>query len=97
MSKIVITAKVKIKEEFYLDVYEQLLLLYKHSIEEDGCIQFDLHNDVDDKNTFVFVETWVNQEALDNHTKSEHFISYIKKVSEKIEDLKINRLIKIEI
>ncbi|NQY20689.1 MAG: antibiotic biosynthesis monooxygenase [Campylobacteraceae bacterium] len=98
MSQVVVVAKIKIKEEFYLEVYKELLLVYKYTLANDeGCLQYDLHNDIDDKHTFAFVETWENQDALDAHAKTDHFMDFVKSISDKIEDLKINRLIKIEI
>lgn len=98
MNKVVVVAKIKIKEEFYLDVYEQLLLVYRDThANDDGCIQYDLHNDVEDKHTFIFVETWENELCLEEHMKTEHFLNFVKKVSDKIELLEVNKLIKLEI
>lgn len=98
MSQVVIVAKVKIKEESYLEVYEELLKVYKYThANDEGCIQYDLHNDADDKYSFVFVETWENQEALDAHMQTEHFLDFVRKSAEKLEVLEVKRLIKINI
>ncbi len=98
MNRVVVIAKIKIKEEFYLDVYKELLLIYKHTHENDeGCIQYDLHNDLDDKHTFIFVETWENKTYLDEHMKQKHFLNFIKEISSKIESLEVNKLLKIDI
>ena len=44
MSKIVIVAKLRIKEEFRDEVYRELLSLQKNTNELDkGCIQYELH------------------------------------------------------
>ena len=46
MSKIVIVAKVKIKDEFKEEVYNELIDLHKSTHQLDkGCIQYDLHKD----------------------------------------------------
>ena len=98
MSQVVVVAKVKIKEEFYLDVYEELLKVYKYThANDEGCIQYDLHSDEDDKYSFVFVETWENQEALDAHMQTEHFLKFVRKAAEKLELLEVKRLVKINI
>ena len=46
MSKIVIVAKVKIKEEFVSEIYPLLVNLHNSTHKNDeGCIQYDLHKD----------------------------------------------------
>lgn len=98
MNRVVVVAKIKIKEEFYLDVYKELLLIYKGTHDNDeGCIQYDLHNDLEDKHTFIFVETWENEVYLEEHMKQKHFLNFVKEVSSKIDILEVNKLIKIEI
>ena len=34
---------------------------------EAGCINYDLHRDVDDPARFMFHENWVSKTALDEH------------------------------
>lgn len=98
MNRVVVVAKVRIKEEFYLDVYEELLLIYRDThANDEGCIQYDLHSDIDDKHTFVFVETWENEIYLEEHMQTEHFLKFVKKASDKLELLEVNKLIKIEV
>lgn len=98
MSKVVIVAKVKIKEEFVSEIYPLLESLHKSTHENDfGCIQYDLHKDLEDKNSFTFIETWENAEVLDAHMQKEHFISFVKSVENKLENLEINKLEKQEI
>ena len=96
MSKIVIVAKLKIKEQFKDEVYTELLALHKSTHElDEGCIQYDLHKDLEDSNSFTFVETWENQELLDAHMTKEHFLAFVKKVENKLENLEISKLEKL--
>ncbi len=68
MSKVVIVAKIKIKEEFKDEILDELKELHKSTHAFDsGCLQYDLHKDLEDSNSFTFVETWENQELLDAH------------------------------
>lgn len=41
---------------------------------EDGCIEYDLYENVDVPGEFTFVEKWVSREALDKHLGTEHFL-----------------------
>jgi quinol monooxygenase YgiN len=96
MSKVVIVAKVKVKEEYRDEVYASLVELHKstHSLDK-GCLQYDLHKDLDDANSFVFIETWENQELLDAHMETDHFLTFVKKVENKLDNLEISKLEKL--
>ena len=96
MSNVVIVAKVKIKKEFKEEVYTNLVELHKSTHTLDiGCLQYDLHKDLDDENSFVFIETWENQNLLDSHMSTEHFLTFVKKVEDKLENLDITKLEKL--
>ena len=98
MKNIVIVAKIKVKEEFRNEVYNELLKLHESTHKNDkGCIQYDLHKDLGDENSFTFVETWENAEFLSLHEQKEHFKSFVLKIENKIENLEINKLEKIDI
>ena len=93
MSQIVIVAKVTIKEEFTQEVYPLLETLHKQTHANDfGCRQYDLHKDLENPNSFTFIETWENMELLDTHMQKEHFLSFVKKVENKLENLEISKL-----
>lgn len=98
MNEVVVVANIKIKEEFKDEIYSELLKIYKatHSLDK-GCIQYDLHKDLNGKNSFVFVETWQSQEMLDLHMKKDHFLSFVVKAENKLENLEIKILEKVKI
>ncbi|WP_417325100.1 putative quinol monooxygenase [Halarcobacter sp.] len=98
MKNIIVVAKLKVKEEFLDEVYQELVKLHSNTHKfDDGCIQYDLHQDTEDKYSFTFVETWANQEALSNHEKKEHFISFVNALEDKLESLNIDKLKKLDI
>lgn len=39
---------------------------------EDGCIRYDLFQDVSDPTKFTFIEEWTSPAALEAHSKSAH-------------------------
>jgi quinol monooxygenase YgiN len=98
MSKVVIVAKIKVKEEFKEEIYSNLAELHKNThFFDKGCLQYDLHKDLDDVNSFVFIETWENQDLLDAHMTTDHFLSFVRKVEDKLENLEITKLEKINL
>jgi quinol monooxygenase YgiN len=98
MKNIVIVATIKVKDGFKDVVFNELKNLYKATHKFDvGCIQYDLHKDLDDENSFTFVETWENQELLSAHEEKEHFLSFVATIKDKIELLTINKLEKVDI
>lgn len=97
MKNIVIVATVKVKDVFKDEVYSELLKLHEATHKHDeGCIQYDLHKNLDDENSFTFVETWENEEFLSAHEKKEHFITFVSKIENKIDGLTINKLEKVD-
>ena len=98
MKNIVIIANIKVKTGFKDEVYNELKKLHTATHKFDkGCIQYDLHKDLSDENSFTFVETWENAEFLAEHEKKEHFINFVSKVENKIDALTISKLEKLDI
>lgn len=98
MKNIVIVANIKVKEGFKDEVYSELVKLYEatHKYDE-GCIQYKLHKDLSDKNSFTFIETWENPAFLALHEEKEHFKTFVVKIENKIENLTISKLEKLDI
>lgn len=96
MKNIVIVAKVKVKEAFKDEILNDLKELHKntHALDK-GVLQYDLHQDLEDVNSFTFIETWENQELLDEHMQKEHFLSFVQKIDGKLENLEITKLEKL--
>ncbi|AYD40902.1 antibiotic biosynthesis monooxygenase [Clostridium fermenticellae] len=47
--------------------------LIEKSRKEDGCIAYNLFEDINNPFILTFVEDWENQESINNHNNSEHF------------------------
>jgi quinol monooxygenase YgiN len=71
--KIYLSVIIKSKLENKEDVKAILQNLVLQTLKEDGCLQYDLHQGLDDKHTFVFYEIWKDQKALDHHNNM-HYI-----------------------
>lgn len=79
---IVILAKNYVKSSQVDRFIEYAEKLVKETRKEKGCISYDLCQDLNDKNIFVFVEKYENKEAIDRHSKSEHFTTIVPKLKD---------------
>ncbi|MCC5894103.1 MAG: antibiotic biosynthesis monooxygenase [Alkalibacterium sp.] len=80
------------REAFLSDITD----LIESSRQEKGCLYYHLYESMEEPNTFVMVETWENQEAIDNHNQNPMLLKLGEKLpeySEKELDLKISDLI----
>ncbi|MBV8731051.1 MAG: antibiotic biosynthesis monooxygenase [Acidobacteriia bacterium] len=68
------------------DEARQLLLaLLEPTRQEEGCIQYDLHEVVGAPGHFLFYENWRSRGALDAHLKTPHLESAFARIPELFE------------
>jgi quinol monooxygenase YgiN len=73
MSKqITVIARLKAKPEKTEELKELALSLLEPTRAESGCINYDLHRDLEDPTVFYFYENWSCQADLDAHFKTPH-------------------------
>ncbi len=98
MSKnMTLIVKMTIDDPFLDEVKSELLKLHKSTIELDkGCIQYDIHKVIDDKNSFTLIEKWEDANSLEEHKQKDHFINFMKKTDGKIKNFEANMLNKIK-
>ena len=64
----------------HLDVVETLrpamLENAAQSVQEEGCLQFDVIVSQDDEHTFIFYEVYKDEDALASHRQTPHFLAY---------------------
>jgi len=53
-----------------------LATMVKASQEERGCILYEIYQTKSKPNTFVVIETWEDNAALDRHKLSAHYAHY---------------------
>ncbi len=73
-----IVATIKAKTEHVEQVKSELLKLTAASQADQGCIQYDLHQDNANLNGFIVYEVWESNELLQQHVQSSHFQNYVK-------------------
>lgn len=61
-------------------VKQEALKLIEPTRKESGCIEYQLFENKDDSNNIIFVETWESEEALYEHSQSEHFKIFVQSI-----------------
>lgn len=59
-------------------VKSELQKLIPTTLAEDGCIQYDLHQDNEDPTKFVFFENWESRDLWQDHMNAPHLASHKK-------------------
>ncbi|MGX7023796.1 putative quinol monooxygenase [Vagococcus hydrophili] len=66
-----------------LPYYEELV---EKTRQEPGCISYELTKDLKNEGHFIFLERWVNEDALTFHTKTEHFKRLVPLIDQHISE-----------
>ncbi|MCK5552115.1 MAG: antibiotic biosynthesis monooxygenase [Deltaproteobacteria bacterium] len=81
--KVTVVARIKTKAGMEEKVKQELLSLQVPTRSEPGCINYDIHQSVDDKSLFLLYENWASKDDLDKHFE----MTYLKAWREKAKDL----------
>ncbi len=66
-----------IKQEHTNDFLAVANQLIEASRQEEGNISYNLIQDINDPEHFVFIEQWKDQDAIDTHNASTHFTTLV--------------------
>lgn len=67
-----VIANMKAKPGKEQELRQALEALIEPTSREDGYVNYDLHQSVDDPAVFYFYENWESEEALDAHLSAPH-------------------------
>jgi len=95
MSTVTVVAKVTAKIDAIAAVKAELLKMIEPTRQEEGCIEYRLHQDNDDPSVFVFYENWKSLVCLEQHMKSQHFQEYVAAVNDLISDKIVHKMTEI--
>ncbi len=73
-------------------VKAELLKLIPITRAEEGCINYDLHQDNENPNLFLFHENWTNRELWQAHMNTDHLAQYMKATNGAVEDFTLNEM-----
>jgi len=96
MSKILtIVARIEAKEEKLNMVKEKVQKLIEPTRQEVGCIQYNLYQDNEKPEVFIFFENWESQALWEAHMQSTHLLDFIKETEGLLIDLTVHQMSKI--
>ncbi len=94
--KLTIVAKILAKAEKRELVKKELLKLIDITRAEKGCINYDLHQDNENENLFLFFENWESRELWQVHMNNAHLAEYMKATDGAVESFTLNEMTEIE-
>ena len=75
------------------ELREGLKALIEPTSQEDGYVNYDLHESVEEPGVFFFYENWESGDALDAHLAAPHLQQILTRLDELLEgELSITRL-----
>ena len=80
--KIVLIARLKVKADKIEQAKTAALAIVAESRQETGCINYDIHQAIDDETVFFWHETWANKATLDEHFETPFFKEFFAVVGE---------------
>ncbi|WP_405205710.1 putative quinol monooxygenase [Aquimarina sp. LLG6339-5] len=92
MKKLTIVARILAKEEKRDLVKSELLKLIDITRAEKGCINYDLHQDNDNPNLFLFYENWESRALWQEHMNNDHLAAYMKATDGAVEEFVLNEM-----
>ena len=90
--QLTIVVKIWAKEEKRDLVKAELLKLIPITRAEEGCINYDLHQDNENENLFFFYENWATRDLWQKHTQNAHLVAYMKATDGAIEEIILNEM-----
>jgi quinol monooxygenase YgiN len=80
--KVTVIAQIRAKEGMEEKVKQELVGLVGPTRSEKGCINYELHQSVENKSLFMFYENWASKKDLDEHARAPHMKAHMQKARE---------------
>jgi len=87
-----IVANIHAKAEKVELVKAELQKLIETTRAENGCIQYDLHQDNEDPAHFMFYENWTSRELWQTHMNAPHIAAYRAATDGAVEAFTLNEM-----
>lgn len=95
MSKLTIVANIKAKTDSIELVKSELLKLIDTTRAEEGCINYDLHQDNANPASFLFFENWESRELWQAHMANTHLADYVKATEGAVDEFTVSEMTQI--
>lgn len=90
--KLTIVARIEANADNVELVKAELLKLIEPTRQEAGCLQYDLHQDNDHAEVFVFYENWESRELWQQHMNNAHLAEYMKTTEGAVASFTLNEM-----
>ena len=97
MPKLTIVAKIHANPDKIDRVKAELQKLVPITREEQGCIQYDLHQDNDNPAHFLFYENWESRELWQAHMNAPHLVAHMKATEGAIAEFTLHEMSRIRL
>lgn len=84
--------KFDVKKDKIDFVKSELLKILEPTRKEDGCLLYELHQDLDETNIFMFYEIWQTKDAWQAHDKKQHIIDLKNAIEDSVNKITVNKL-----
>jgi quinol monooxygenase YgiN len=95
MSKLTIVANIKAKSDKIELVKAELEKLIPITRAEEGCINYDLHQDNENPAHFLFYENWESRQRWQTHMANQHLADYLAATEGAVEEFTVNEMTQI--
>ena len=92
MAKLTIVANIKANPDKIELVRAELLKLIDITRAEQGCINYDLHQDNENPAHFLFYENWESRELWQAHMAAPHLAAYMAATKGAVADFTLNEM-----
>lgn len=92
MAQVTLVVKVVAKKDSVEELKRELLKMVEPTRREEGCMEYNLHQDNENPAVFFFYENWKSEEALEQHIAMPHFQGFVAATGSLTEEMVINKL-----
>ncbi|KLN60815.1 antibiotic biosynthesis monooxygenase [Kiloniella spongiae] len=92
MTNLTIVANIYAKSDKIDLVRAELEKLIPITRAEEGCLQYDLHQDNDNPAHFMFFESWGNRELWQTHMSAPHLAAYLAATDGAVENFTLHEM-----
>ncbi len=80
--QVTVVATFKAKSGYEQTLKTELLKLIPPTIQEEGCINYDLHESLEEPGLFLFHENWRSREELDQHLSMPYVTAMLRRTQD---------------
>lgn len=96
MAKLTIVAHIHAQPDQIDLVKAELEKLIPITLAEEGCIQYDLHQDNENSAHFLFYENWESRELWQTHMNAPHLAAYMKATDGAVAEFTLHEMTRVD-